>query len=175
VHRLYRGQCPTLRADVAQAPAQFHRCVPRLEPQSKDRCTTLQTGACIASRPRAVSRISVRGSFPRSSIHRKLCIRLSITSPTGTGRYDTRFHSTKLKYCMTARWFMLAERVGLSSVICFLPVRYAYGAILSTRKGQSRPIIIGKVFIPVRRYAAIGVRAANDKPSCEAYTAPFRA
>jgi hypothetical protein len=76
----------------------------------------------IALSPAGVSLIAVWCFSPRISIQPQLRMRLSINSPAGMGRRAATFQSSRLRYCITARWAMLGNSADCLPVIpvCFL-------------------------------------------------------
>jgi len=83
-----------------------------------------------------------------------LRMRLSINSPAGMGRRAATFQSSRLRYCITARWAMLGNSADCLPVIpvCFLGGRSPRGssgrdshrALANQQKplsGASRPLL----------------------------------
>ncbi len=74
----------------------------------------------MALSPDGVSLIAVCCFSPRISIQPKLRMRLSINSPAGMGRRAAIFQSSRLNYCITARWAMLGNSAECLPVISCL-------------------------------------------------------
>ena len=83
-----------------------------------------------------------------------LRMRLSINSPAGMGRRAATFQSSRLRYCITARWALLGNSADCLPVIpvCFLGSSLARGpsgrnshrALANQQKppsGASRPLL----------------------------------